>query len=61
VEREWAGGKAWTHTGSNTLFYSVIWIAPGRKFAAVALCNYGGEEGFAKCDEAIAFLIKKHL
>ncbi|MDF3057591.1 MAG: penicillin-binding protein beta-lactamase class [Rariglobus sp.] len=61
VDRKWAEGKAFMHTGSNTLFYAVIWIAPGRKFAAVALCNYGGPEGFEECDEAIAFLIKKHL
>jgi CubicO group peptidase (beta-lactamase class C family) len=61
AERPWAGGKALTHAGSNTMFYAVIWIAPRKNFAAVAMCNYGGKEGFEKCDEAIALLIKKHL
>ncbi|MGJ8673116.1 hypothetical protein [Rubritalea sp.] len=56
-----ANGKVLTHTGSNTIFYSVIWIAPERGFAAFAMCNYGGEEGFNKCDEAIGYLVKKHL
>ena len=61
AERPWAGGKAITHTGSNTMFHAVVWIAPNRDFAAVAMCNYGEQEGFRKCDEAIALLIKKHL
>ena len=61
TKRTWAGGRALTHAGSNTMFYAVIWVAPERGFAAVAMCNYGGEEGFQKCDEAIGHLIKKHL
>ena len=54
-------GKALSHSGSNTMFYAVIWIAPERDFAAIAICNYGGNEGFQKCDELIGYLIKKHL
>jgi CubicO group peptidase (beta-lactamase class C family) len=61
TSRSWAGGKALTHAGSNTMFYAVIWIAPERDFAAVAMCNYGDKEGFTKCDEAISYLIEKHL
>ena len=61
TNRKWARGKALTHAGSNTMFYAVIWIAPERDFAAVAMCNYGEKEGFSKCDEAIGYLIKKHL
>lgn len=61
AKRKWAKGAALTHTGSNTMFYSVIWIAPKRNFAAVAMCNFGGQKGFTKCDEAIAYLIEKHL
>jgi len=61
TNRPWAKGRALTHAGSNTMFYAVIWIAPERDFAAVAMCNYGDKEGFAKCDEAIGYLIKRHL
>jgi hypothetical protein len=43
------------------MFYAVIWLAPEKKFGAVAMCNYGGREGFEKCDEAIGHLIKRHL
>lgn len=61
VERPWAGGTALTHAGSNTMFYSVIWLAPQRDFAAVAACNLGTREGFAACDAAVAHLIQKYL
>lgn len=40
VERPWANpGKAYTHTGSNVQWFSVIWFAPARQFAVVAVCN----------------------
>ena len=61
TERKWAGGTALTHTGSNTMFYAVIWLAPEKDFAAVAMCNLGGSEGFERCDKAIALLVSKYL
>lgn len=61
TEREWGGGTVLTHTGTNTMFYAVVWLAPHRDFAALALCNLGGKEGFRVCDETIALLIDKHL
>lgn len=61
VERPWAGGTALTHAGSNTTFYSVIWLAPAKNFAVAALCNTGEEDGFKACDEAIGLMIRKYL
>lgn len=61
TDRDWARGKALSHAGSNTMFFAVIWIAPERDFAAVAMCNYAEKEGARKCDEAISHLIEKHL
>ena len=61
TDRNWAGGRALTHAGSNKSFFAVIWLAPEKHFGAVAMCNYGGEEGFEKCDEAISILIEKHM
>ncbi len=61
VERDWAGGTALTHAGSNTMFYAIIWIAPERNFAVVALCNSGGNEAFLLCDAAASQIIKKYL
>ena len=61
TRREWAGGVALTHAGSNTMFYSVMWIAPARDFAAVALCNTGEQKGFDACDQAVARMIDQCL
>lgn len=59
VERGWAGGKALTHTGSNTMFFAVIWIAPARDAAFVAATNCPGEEAAKACDEAVSLLISR--
>jgi len=46
VQRPWANpGKAYTHAGSNLQWYSVIWFAPARNFAVVALCNMATTSG----------------
>jgi CubicO group peptidase (beta-lactamase class C family) len=57
LEREWAGGRALTHNGSNTMFYMVIWMAPERNGAVIVGANIGA--GFAGCDEAVAKLIQQ--
>ena len=41
VRRDWAGGVALTHTGSNLNWYAVLWIAPNRGFAVLAVANSG--------------------
>lgn len=58
VERDWAGGTALTHIGTNTMFHAVIWLAPEKGFGAVAMSNHGGKEGFTACDQAVAALIE---
>jgi CubicO group peptidase (beta-lactamase class C family) len=61
TQRDWAKGVAITHAGSNTMFFTVIWIAPKREFAAVAACNIGTPVGRQKCDAAVAHLVRKYL
>ena len=41
VDRPWAGGRALTHSGSNTMWYATIWIAPKRDFAVLVATNAG--------------------
>jgi CubicO group peptidase (beta-lactamase class C family) len=57
-ERKWGGGKVLTHNGSNTLNYSVAWVAPKRKFAVLVCTNQGGAEAAKACDEAASALIR---
>ena len=59
LPREWAAGHALTHNGTNTMFYTVIWIAPARGVAFVAATNCPGAEAAKACDEAVALLISR--
>ena len=61
VERDWAGGAALTHTGSNTMFFTVIWIAPRKDFAVVVATNLGSEKAGTACDQTAWALIQEFL
>jgi len=57
TDRPWAGGPAYTHAGSNTMNYAVIWVAPRKDFAVLAVTNQGGTDAATGTDEAAAALI----
>jgi CubicO group peptidase (beta-lactamase class C family) len=61
VSRPWGGGEVLTHGGSNTMFYTVIWLAPKRDFAVVVCTNVGGDGGAKATDTAAARLIQEYL
>lgn len=63
TERPWAGGKVLTHAGSNTMFFTVIWIAPERDFACVVATNVGdrGSTVAQGCDAVVGELIEEFL
>ncbi|MFI5178236.1 MAG: serine hydrolase, partial [Vicinamibacterales bacterium] len=60
VQRPWAGGAAYTHAGSNTMNYAVVWMAPSRDFAVLVTTNQGGADAQEGTDEAAAALIGLH-
>jgi CubicO group peptidase (beta-lactamase class C family) len=57
-ERGWAGGRALMHTGSNTMWYADIWVAPERGIAFLAATNAATDNAFPGCDAAISALIR---
>lgn len=66
VQRPWANpGNAYSHAGSNLQWYSVIWFAPARNFAVVALCNLatvsGANPANTATDQAVAKMIQEFL
>lgn len=61
TQRAWAKGKALTHTGSNTLWYAVIWLAPERNAALLAATNCGSDRGFQAIDAAVGAMIRRFL
>jgi len=59
TDRAW-GGRVLTHSGSNTMWYCVAWLAPEKDFAVLVATNQGGDEAVKACDEAAAALIADH-
>ena len=60
-ERSWGGGEVLSHAGSNTMFYTVIWLAPRKDFAVVVCTNVGGDDGTKGTDAAAGVLIQRFL
>jgi CubicO group peptidase (beta-lactamase class C family) len=61
TKRDWGGGGVLTHSGSNTFWFAVTWVAPKRDFAVLVACNQGGKEAEKACDEASWQLIREFL
>jgi len=61
TRRGWAGGRALTHNGSNTMWYVVIWFAPEKDFAVIAATNIAGPGAEQGCDEVAAAMIQRWL
>ena len=57
VDRPWGGGTVYSHAGSNTMNYAVVWMAPLKDFAVLVVTNQGGPEAQAGTDEAASALI----
>lgn len=61
TDRPWAGGTAYTHAGSNTMNFAVVWIAPARDFAVLVVTNQGGNDAQTGTDEAASELIRLQI
>jgi CubicO group peptidase (beta-lactamase class C family) len=60
AQRPWGGGTVYTHAGSNTMNFAVVWMAPARDFAVLVVTNQGGADAPKGTDEAAAALIQLH-
>jgi hypothetical protein len=61
LQRGWAGGTTLMHNGSNTMWYIVMWLAPGKDFAVIAATNIAGPDAERACDDAATAMIYKWL
>jgi CubicO group peptidase (beta-lactamase class C family) len=57
TQRAWAPGPILTHTGSNTTWFCVAWLAPEAKFGVLVTCNAGFGEG--ACDAVAAACVQR--
>ncbi len=60
-QRDWAGGAALMHNGSNTMWYIVMWLAPEKNFAVIAATNIYGNGAEKACDDAVTAMVFKWL
>lgn len=60
TERSWGGGRVFTHSGSNTQNFAVIWLTAIKDFAVLVVTNQGGEAAAKACDQAAWALIQRY-
>ena len=58
VDRAWAGGMTLNHAGSNTMNYSLAWLAPGKDKAILVMTNSGGGTVEKAADEIIGAVVR---
>ena len=56
-ERGW-GGRVVNHSGSNTMWFCVVWASPEKGFAVLVATNVGGDGAAKGTDEAAGSLIR---
>jgi hypothetical protein len=59
LQRDWAGGTALFHNGSNTLWYCCAWLSPAKGFAVLATCNAGPPRAEKACDAVATVLVRE--
>jgi CubicO group peptidase (beta-lactamase class C family) len=57
VKRSWANGTALTHSGSNTMWYAVVWAAPGLNRSFIVITNSRDDQSAKICDDMIGKLM----
>ena len=58
MERGWAGGKAIFHNGDNTMNFAVVWAAPEKGFAVLAVLNQSSTHQAA--DDTVSAIIQAY-
>lgn len=67
TDRPWAKGSpdskgvAINHSGSNTMWFCVVWAAPERGLAVLVACNQAGPAAEKACDEVAAAMLTQKL
>lgn len=61
VSRSWGKGYVLCHSGTNTYWFAMMWIAPMRKAAFVAVSNSPEVAGKSVCDHTVVNMIDRLL
>lgn len=62
LERDWAGGTALTHAGSNTMNFALTWLSPSKRYAVLVVTNQDDRQNKTRgfCDTVCARLINRY-
>ena len=58
TKRPWGKGTVLTHSGSNTMWYAVVWVAPQLDRAFLVATNSRDDNSQVMCDQMIGKLIQ---
>ena len=59
AKRDWAKDLALTHSGSNTMNYFVVWLAPKIGLSLAIACNAAGDKVPKAVDRIAAELVRR--
>ena len=59
TSRVWAGGTVLQHSGSNTMNFCVVWVAPLRDVAVLAVTNQAGDAAAEGHRRGVATMIRR--
>jgi D-alanyl-D-alanine carboxypeptidase len=60
TNRDWGGGTVLTHSGSNTMFFATVWIAPEKDLVMLAATNAADDAAATAVDSAFAPMIEAY-
>ncbi len=60
-DRAWGWGRVLSHSGSNTTWYCVAWVAPERDFCLLGATNTAATAAAQACDEAVSACLDPRL
>ncbi len=60
LSRDWAGGQAWSHNGSNGTFFATVWAAPAKGLVFLTATNRGGDEARGALDEINQYFVSRY-
>jgi CubicO group peptidase (beta-lactamase class C family) len=61
LKRGWSKGEVYTHSGSNTLNYAIVWLAPKVNSFLIGTTNRGGIEGAQGLDFIFTDMIRRNI
>ncbi len=60
-DQPWARGPAYVMTGSNTFWFSTIWMSPGTDRVYAVISNRGATESATANNDVVVHMLEERL